>query len=476
METAGTLDQLFYKADQHNVATMIMAGASILAPAKPGGRLNARVITDHIAARLEQIPLLRQTLVQDPLRLGRLQKVEDPDFNVRDHVATASLPKPGGYAELTRFIGEFSSEPLAPGLLWRWLVVDGLEGGRLAVLCKLHHALADGVGAGQVLGSMYDSQPARPEKPKQQQREVSDQPDNYTLLRNAVLENTRRTFVSTPRFFLKNTLPILSAAGGGVMELLRSSEKRRELLDQPQPQSTSLSISESSGERSIAYRTLSLPEVKKLARYYGCKVNDIGLLLFSFALQHYFDAIGEKIDFDLWCGAPVSTRTENSQAGNQLSVMRVCLHNTIADAVERLEAIRSDTAHNKLKLRPQEPLLDMGEVGELVYPLAMEGLLYLMGKLNLFGRAANSYTVFNALLSNVPGPPETLYIANAVMVETIPLIPVVDVMAMSGGITSVSDSITLGFHCAADAVPDAELFLGGIDLAMQELRSAASLD
>lgn len=474
MESAGTIDQLFYMADRHKVAGLVMGGASILAPARPGGRLRAQTIADHLAARFELIPLLRQKLVQDPLRIGSVQKVEDPAFNIRNHIDVASLPRPGGYRELTHFIGEFSSQPLAEGLLWRWLVVGGLEDGKLALLCKLHHALADGVGATRVLASMYDEVPVKAEKPTRRLHTIEREPDNSSLLRRALAETARRALVTTPRFFLKNTLPVLSAAGGGVMELIRSPEKRRELLDQPELQSTSLNISGSSGERSIAYRTLSLSEIKSLARHYGCKVNDIGLLLFSYALGHYFMAIGETIDFDLWCGVPVSTRTDSSgSAGNQVSFMRVCLHNTIGDAVQRLEAIRRDTAASKLKARPEEPLLDVAEVGELVYPLVLEGLLYLTGRLNLLGKAASSVTVFNALLSNVPGPAQTVYIANAALVESIPLIPAIDVMAMSGGITSINDSLTLGFHCCADAVEDAELFVEGVDEGIEQLRAAA---
>ena len=76
VERLGVFDQFFYKADQYKVISMIMGGATILAPARPRDRLDADAIADHLAARLSEIPLLRVKLVQDPLRLGTVRKVD----------------------------------------------------------------------------------------------------------------------------------------------------------------------------------------------------------------------------------------------------------------------------------------------------------------------------------------------------------------------------------------------------------------
>jgi len=78
METIGVVDQLFYKADQHEVVSLVMGGASVLQPVQSDAPLQADVIADHIGARLEQVPLLRKKFVQDPLRIGSVRKVEDP--------------------------------------------------------------------------------------------------------------------------------------------------------------------------------------------------------------------------------------------------------------------------------------------------------------------------------------------------------------------------------------------------------------
>ena len=131
-----------------------------------------------------------------------------------------------------------------------------------------------------------------------------------------------------------------------------------------------------------------------------------------------------------------------------------------------------DAREAKQAARPQKPLVDMTELGGLLPPAAVDGILYLAGRFNLLGKLGDKITVINALLSNVPGPPNTIYIANAALVESIPLIPAVDVLAVSGGIVSTAKTITIGFHCDGEVVEDPELFVRGVNRGMDALRTA----
>jgi hypothetical protein len=190
-------------------------------------------------------------------------------------------------------------------------------------------------------------------------------------------------------------------------------------------------------------------------------------------MQHYFDSIGEKVDFDLWCAMPISTRSESSsQGGNQVTNARINLHNTIADVRERLQAISLDSAEAKSIARPEQPLVELQEVADLLFPPVIDGLMYLMNRFKLMEKANDGYLYTNALMSNVPGPPQTVYIADAVVVESIPMIPVIELIGVSGGFVSVGQLITLGFHCQGDAVKDPELFVEGVELGLEALRRA----
>ena len=296
MDRLGVFDQLFYKADQYGVISMIMGGAPVLAPARPGESLDAEAIAGHLAARLANIPLLRVKMVQDPLRLGTVRKVEDPDFDIRDHISVDTLPAPGGYHELRHCLATLSATPLPLSKLWHWTVIGGLEGGRVAVDCQVHHALADGVGIVEVLSAMYDMEPVDPEPWPAEAAEWSRPPSSLSLIRDAAGEAAFRLYVRTPRFFLQKTLPALRAVGSGIREAIGNRGKLADAIAQPEVTPTSLNIQKFSDSRSLAWRTLPLAQVKAVARHFGCKVNDVGLLLFSFAMEHYLEANNEGIE------------------------------------------------------------------------------------------------------------------------------------------------------------------------------------
>jgi WS/DGAT/MGAT family acyltransferase len=472
VDKLGLFDQFFYKADQYGVISMIMGGASVLAPAKAGDTLDADAIADHLAARLQEIPLLRVKLVQDPLRLGSVHKVEDPEFNIEDHISVMTLPAPGGYAELAACLAELSAQGLALSELWHWTVIEGLEGGRLAVDCRIHHALADGVGIVEALSAMYDAEPMAPERPVARTDPTSVEPSPLRLLRDAVAESAQRLWVRTPRFLLKTTGPALGALGDGIKELAANRDDLSGRFGMPDVRTTSLNVSGFSDGRSLAWKTLPLPEVKILAKHFACKVNDIGLLLFSFAMQHYFEGIGEVIDFDLWCAMPLSTRgADDAEGGNQVTVRRLSLHNTIADPLERLEVITRDAQAAKASARPEKPVIDMQALNDVVFPATIDLAMFLTGRLNLMGRAGERFGLANAIFSNVPGPPVPVYVANGVMVESIPKIPVANVIALSGGFTSLEKSITIGFHCDG-SVEQPEFFVAGVDTAWEALQTS----
>ena len=88
------------------------------------------------------------------------------------------------------------------------------------------------------------------------------------------------------------------------------------------------------------------------------------------------------------------------------------------------------------------------------------------------GKASERAPYIHTVLSNVPGPREPTYVANGLMEESIPLIPTCDFLALSGGIASIRESITFGFHCDGGVVPDPDLFVEGVEAGLEELRRA----
>jgi len=472
MDRLALLDRLFYKAQQYDVASFIMSGVTVLSPAAAGDRLEAGAIAGHLAARLERIRLLRLKFVQDPLRLGGVFRVEDPEFDIFDHIETVSLPDPGDYQALMRCVGELIERPLTLKQLWRWVVIDGLAGGEVAIFSTLHHALADGVGASEALMAIHDRSPVRPETARGRRGEAPAPPQAATLLRKALVDAAQRWSVRVPGFAFKQA----GKAVTGVFD--RSPDTHSTLSESAETPAvnvkpTSLNTRPASPKRAVAYRSLPRAEIKALARKFDCTVNDIGLLLYSVALEHYFSAIGESVDFDLYCGMPLSTRTDSSQeGGNQATMGVINLHNTIPEILERLQAIHRDTGEIKRLRRPEKPVFDVAEVGELLPPSLLDAILLLESRLGLVRRLSTYKPTINVALSNVPGPAEPLYVANGRVVENVPLIPLLDLIGMSGGISSSAENITFGFHCFADIVRNPELLVQGVDAGMEGLRKA----
>src|SRR3954468_17675544 len=113
-------------------------------------------LLDHMAARLHLVPRYRQRLAEGPLGQGRPLWVDDEAFDLRFHVRATALPRPGTERELQVLAGRVFGQPLRRDRpLWETWLVEGLEGGRFALLSKTHHAVVDGISGLDVLAVLF---------------------------------------------------------------------------------------------------------------------------------------------------------------------------------------------------------------------------------------------------------------------------------------------------------------------------------
>ena len=114
----------------------------------------------HICSRLHLLPRLRQKLAVPPLHLGTPMWVDDPDFDVHNHVQRVTLPSPGTDAQFHEVIGEYLSPPLDRSKpLWELWLTDGFEDDRFGIIYKTHHSMADGISATDVGMLLFDVEP-----------------------------------------------------------------------------------------------------------------------------------------------------------------------------------------------------------------------------------------------------------------------------------------------------------------------------
>ena len=475
MSKLGLLDQLFYKLETGGMSPLYMGGAMILDPTDSPYPIDGKILADHLAARMEKIPLMRQKLVQDKLKLGDMRLVDDPNFDVKNHITRTSLKAPGGYKELTECLGEFSAQHLdLTRPLWHYEIIEGLENGRFAIALHIHHSIIDGIGAQQALGSIWSTKPIKPEKPSGKAWQVEEEPTSFELIRGALAENAERLYVKMPAFLMKSGAPLLKATFKTLTNTLRQDT---EVIDEdsvtvPKVQKTSINVAQLSPKRAVSYIELPLKDIKDIRSHFNCTINDLSLLLNSYALEHYFKETGEELDFDLVAGMPINTRQEGDESvGNVLSVSRLSLHNQISDLEKRLAAIQQDTTKIKRasgpKAKETSSAIDGKAIAGMVSPIVLDTLIYSIVKLNLLDKASAA----NVGITNVPGSPVPVYFSGAKQTGTVPMAPVGDTMGLTVTISSTSDLLVIGYHGCGQAIKDKELFPQGVQIAFDKLKS-----
>ena len=315
-----------------------------------------------IEQRLHLVEQMRQRAIRVPFGLHHPVWVDDPDFELDDHFSRASLPSPGGKAELDAFVASVMSRQLDPDRpLWEMYVVEGLKEGRTALIAKIHHAILDGVSGASVLAAFMDMNPRSRVVPLPPEWTPAPLPSNLQLLRHAATALSHQPGA---------TLKTLQAGIDAVADL---GMNNRELVgrgEQPPPgffggPRTSFNGAVSNRKR---FCSLSVPleDVKLVGRAFEATVNDVLLACVSGALRRLLEARGEALDKSLVAMVPVSTRAEGAveELGNQISGMLVSLASDIDDPVLRLDAISESArvAKQQEKLHNGRFLGDLAQV------------------------------------------------------------------------------------------------------------------
>lgn len=457
-------DHLFFKIEETGMSPLPMGGAMILDPKTAPQELTAQAIADHLAARMEKIPLMRKKPLQDMLHIGSIQLVDDPDFNVKNHIATTRIQHPGGYRELAEHLGRFSQKPVPTDRpLWQFEVIEGLRGGKFAVATHIHHGILDGMGAIESLASLNDLAPCAPETPREGKWPADTEPSLAQLMGSAFLENLNRLYVTAPRLIGKAAGPVLKAGAEKAVATLsgKKADENAVTLPEVNVQDTSLNATGLSRARRVSWKELSVSRIKQLGKRHGCTVNDVALLLCSTALDRHYEANGEVVDSDQFAVMTFNVRTEeDGNAGNAVTVRSVNLHNSVSDLNARLQAIAADTSVLKQEVRPgiQGPI-DSKALMAVFSPLLLESALRLVSRFDLMSRIKMG----NTMISNVPGARVPLYVAGAAVETVIPMAPVVEGMALSCTIASTHKKLVIGFHGCADILEDMEALVAGVE-------------
>jgi diacylglycerol O-acyltransferase len=433
--------------------------------------------TRVVESRLPLVPLLRRRLVDVPLGLDQPYWIEDPDFDIEFHVRELALPSPGSDRQLAEQAARLHARPLDRSRpLWEIYLIYGLQGGRVAIYSKVHHAAIDGVSGNDILAALLDPSPEGRELPDPPARRTERQPAAVELLVRSAVSLTRHPLRGARLSVgLLRSAPRLAAGPGWprlplVDRLLgRDGEA---ILSQPglraPPTPFNRSITQ---HRRWGFCDLPLSEVKRVKNALGITVNDVVMALCAGALRRWLTDHDALPSAPLIAAVPVSVRTEAQKGthGNRVSTMLAVLPTQLADPRERLRVVHE--AMRAAKERHDAlPANLLADVTQFAMPALAGQAARMAARLRLVERTS----LFNLVISNVPGPNLPLYYAGAELLAYYPLSAIVDGQGLNITAMSYRDTLFLGVIACRELVPDVDRLTAYLE---EELRALTkSLD
>jgi diacylglycerol O-acyltransferase / wax synthase len=417
---------------------------------------------DHLESRLHLVPRFRQKLRFVPLGLNRPVWEDDPHLNLRYHVRHTSLPPPGSEDQLRTLAARIFSQRLDRSKpLWELWVVEGLGGGRFAIVGKSHHCLVDGVSGVDIATVLYDTepQPAVPPaaggewvpKPERSEADLAAEAILDRFTNPADIAQEVSSVVRAPREIAARAAGALGAigeiAGAGVGA-----------------PSSPLNVP-IGPHRRFAWVQGDLEEFKRIKNELGGTVNDVVLAVVTGALARYLRAHGHSTqDLELRAMVPVSVRTEEERGalGNRVSAMMVPLPLWCEDPAERLSLITRTVGDLKSSRQAVGASLLTELAGFAPPTIASQA-----------ARLVPRQRFFNLVVTNIPGPQFPLYVLGREMHSLIPMVPLAERQALCVGIMSYNGQINFGLIGDYDAVRDLDRLADDLEVSIEELSDAA---
>lgn len=464
MQTLSGLDAAFLTLETPT-SHLHMTGVLVFDPATMPGGYSFDRIRRFIGSRLHVVPPFRRRLASVPFSLGRPVWVDDAAFDLDYHVRRAALPAPGGLEELAGFAADVAGRSLDRSKpLWEMWFVEGVDGDKVAMVAKMHHATIDGVSGANLMGHLLDLEP-RPvdDEPPTEDWRPERPPSDYELLGRALLGRAARR-LHLARTAVGGAQAVAGAVGRRVLG------RDRGMASPFTAPSTPFNRAITSHRR-VAMTSVPLADVRAVRDKFDTTINNVVLALCSGALRRYLERRDALPDRPLLAAVPVSVRggEEDAAGANQLSAMFVSLATEIADPLERLRHVSevATAAKREHDATGGSMILDLGEL-IASRPFGMGAQLFSQQRI-----ADRVPTPVNLVVSNVPGPDFPLYFAGAKLDALYPLGPIYDGMGLNITVLSYLDTIGLGFITCPELVPDLWDLTSGIDESLRELEKAA---
>jgi WS/DGAT/MGAT family acyltransferase len=428
----------------------------------PGGPIDFDRIVEYVASRLHLLPRYRQRVEDAPVD-GHPIWVDDVRFNLRYHLRHSRLPKPGDERILKRTCARILEQRLdLHKPLWEIWLIEGLEGGRVAIVSKVHHCMVDGVSGADLMTVLMTAEPT----------EKIDPPPIWLPRRGpsaveyAASEAASR--LATPFGVARSLVRLVTNeddARGALRERLEATGRVvASGLSRPAPTPINQPIGP---HRRFDWLPMSLDDVGLVRRRLGGSVNDVVLAVAAGAIRRFFKHVRltdpDHLAFKVM--APVSMRDPQQRGGtgNRVAAWFVTLPIDESDPLKRLARVREETA----RLKQRHEALGTETVTQVVEwmgvaPIALGARLF-----------TATDPPFHMVVTNVPGPRGPLYLLGAKMIEAHPMVPLLGSLSVGIALFSYGRTLSWGFSADWDLVPDLHDLVLAVQRAFDQLLDRA---
>jgi WS/DGAT/MGAT family acyltransferase len=451
MDWMSAIDSSFLHVENDTTPMHIGAVSIFEGPPPPFEDLRAMV-----SAKLDLVPRYRQKVRFVPLAVGPPAWIDDPHFSLDYHLRHTAIPAPGSEEQLRQMAGRVFSQHLDRDKpLWELWAVERLQGGRWALLSKVHHCMVDGVAATDLMSVMFSdttvSLASREWAP-------APEPTAVEVLIRAIgryaspggqLETLRRA-LSAPRESLRSLAEAARAAAAASASM--------------RPVAASSLTGPIGPHRRWSWADARLSDVKAVRVALGGTVNDVVLTLITNGFRELLDARGEDVAEDrvIRTMVPVSVRRKGERGvyNNRVSAVFAGLPVGLADPARRLEAIRAEMDGIK-----ESKQAVAGDVLSSMSGFAPPLLLALGSRLVTISPRLNMHTA----TTNVPGPQQPVQTLGRRLLRSYPFVPVVGSIRIVVAIFSYDGGLYFGVTGDYDGAPDIDVLTAGIGRGMDDL-------
>jgi WS/DGAT/MGAT family acyltransferase len=428
--------------------------------ATPAGGVDIDRIRRYVGSRLHWIPRYRQKLRFIPVE-GHPVWVDDDRLNLHYHVRHTSLPKPGNEKQLKDLSARILSQQLDRGKpLWEVWIVEGLEGGRFAMIVKTHHCVVDGISGVGLMSVLLNPTADDSIQPPPEWR-PRPAPSGAELMRDALLHRVAQG--AQIGRAARDLLDTSKRARSRVTENLATAwEMITEGLKQPAPTPLNQPIGH---YRRFDWKAFPLEQAKEIKNRLGGSLNDVVLTIVAGAVREFLahrEALFRRLDYRAVVPVSVRASEEQGTGGNRVSAWLLSLPVSQPDALRRYQTVRRTTERLK-KTNQAKGIEILTQLAELSTPILTLGV----------GLAARM-NPYNLIVTNVPGPQTPLYLLGAPMIEGFPHVPLFENQGLAVALFSYNGRLCWGFNADWDLLPDLDVFVAAVERAFCDLHRAAT--